>query len=410
MGAGKRRDLIKVGRNLETDHHFFQPVMKIRNQYFGANFEVQGPDGERDPAQTLKWRRLVRDVWQEFLLADSVVILWQDGGIPAAMNGEDVEYENKFGQEKVTIRLGTQKVSKELRKSLGEKLANALERDGKVEVLNGKTGTLNCRVLTLAKDGAGLAWPSMKAAMMDLAIIELLKIGEWNGAFARRNLVRQAKKGHEIKSGNLAGQPLHFYKTAFGKQLFKFLSEKIGYSELVGNFDLEFEYVFLPADFFDPKIYEAVHRRLMIWAGGAGLIAESSDKSDERFARGLDMLRNESLASRSLVSGFLEEVFSKFPGWTAGNRVAFSNSVFFTGKQLLAYVSQAATNGHMSPQTAREWLGLNEQVESRRMKESRDHVENYTPPFEAKQGMQTPGSAAPPTTAGGRPSGASSSQ
>jgi hypothetical protein len=337
------------------------------------------------------------------LLCDAVAVLWQDGGIPSAMQGEDVEYDNRFGQEKVTIHLGTRKVTKELRKSLGDQVANALEKDGKVEIRNGRTGTLNCRVLTTAKDGGGFPVPAVKAAMMDLAIIELLKIGEWNGAFARRNLIRQAKKGHEIKSGNLAGQPLHFYKSAFGKQLLKFLAEKIGYSEFVGNFDLAFEYVFLPADFFDPKIFDAVHRRLMTWAGGAGLVAEAVDKTDDRFTNGLDMLRHEAMEPRAMVAAFLEDIFEKAGGAKAAGRVVFSNSIFFTVKQLQAFVSQAATNGHMSPQSAREWLGLDEQRETRRMKAARKDSEGYMPPFEAKQGMQSAGAVEPPTTAGGRP-------
>lgn len=401
LGGGNRRGLIRVARSLEEDHHFYQPVMGIRKRYHGAGFEVQDSGGEQRKTETRKWARLARDVWAEFLLSDSVTVIWLDGGTPAVMQGEDVDFENKFGQEKVTIRMERQKVSKTLRKAIGDSFANALEKDGKIVIENGRSGLLNCRVLTTAKDGSGFPMPSVKAAMMDLAIIELLKIGEWNGAFARRNLIRQAKKGHEIKNGNLAGQPMHFYKTAFGKQLLKFLSEKIGYSEFVGNFDLEFDYVFLPADFFDAKIYDAVHRRLMTWAGGAGLVAEAVDKTDDRFTNGLDMLRHEVLEPRRMVAAFLEEILSKCGVREA--EVAFSNSIFFTVNQLQAYVSQAATNGHMSPQTAREWLGLDTAREANRMKAARKDPDGYMPPFEAKQGLVATGAVEPPTTSGGRP-------
>ncbi len=388
-----------MARMLEGENSYFQTIVGHRRRYYGAGFALVNGAGENDQKGTAKFSRLVKDVWMEYTLTDSAVVFWRKGGPPAVMNSEDVEYDNRFGREKVTLKLGKQRLNAQLRRSLGTKLSDALENTGKLVVEDGGDGDLFCRVLTAAKAGAGLAMPRVKAALMDLAIAEMLRLGEVNGAAARRTLFRHSKKGHEIKQGNLAGQPLHFFKSAFGKALIKTLQTMPGVGEFISNFDLSFDWVYLPAEFFDAKVYEAVDGRLAMWAGGAGLLAAVKNKQDGNFETALDSLRQEAMAERGAVGTFLTEIISEMGG--AGD-IGWDWSIFFSGKELKSFVSQASTNGHMSPQTAREWLHLDDKRESMRMRAAKDRKDDFTPPFEAKQGLLGDPAA---TTEGGRPPG-----
>lgn len=386
---------------LSEKHGFYGPVVRVRQRYFNAGFALVGADWEREDDLTDEWARFGRDVWQEFILADSAVVLWRDGGKPSVMHTEDVTYDDRGGVEKVTIAFSKAALTEEMRRTLGATLIAQIEKNGKITIVDGRTGTMNCRVLTRGKQGCGLVTPSVSSVMLDLAIWELLKIREWNGAFASRNVMRHAKKGHEIKSGNLAGQPLHFWKSAFAKQLLKALGGLSGYNEFSSNFDLNFEWVFLPGEFFDPKIFDSVTNRLMFWAGGAAMVAMATEeRQDSRFANGLDMMRDEARESREMVRVFLTEILRQVVG-KKFRGIEWSNTVFMPAKELKQFVAQAANNGHISPQTATEALGFNNQRERKRMLAAHQTPDAYSPPFEAKQGQS--GESTAPTTEGGRP-------
>ena len=86
-------------------------------------------------------------------------------------------------------------------------------------------------------------------------------------------------------------------------------------------------------------------------------------------------------------------------------QVTFNPLTLATLKNIIAYMTAGLTNGIMSPQTARKRMGLVEAVENANMKAARANKDNYTPVFEAKQGLlQEPENANDnPENTGGRP-------
>lgn len=389
----------------ERQNDFCDFFVRIKRQFFNAGFEIYTSTKKektkkfQEKAASYPFAALARDVWNEWLTCSNVVAFWRTAdkvpaeqlidGLPLVtiLNCEDVDYRNEFGVERVKIKLTPRKLSAKENKELGPRYAKALEEGGWLE-LDREEGE-NWRVLTTAKLGNGFGMPRFKAVFDDLSARELLKIGDWNGAWARKKLMRQMKKGHEIKDGPLAGMPEHFYTAKFGKALFKALQGQTGFIEMLTNFDMIFEYVFLNPDFFDPKIYKSIEERLYRWGGAAFLMLREGNPNPNL----TKVFQAEGLSEREIIGPFIEGILNdptfigKTPRGMETLRVRWDEWIFFNQAELRQMITFGLQNGILPPQLAQRALRIDTEEHLELMQEAIDKRELWTPAFEAKQGM-----------------------
>lgn len=425
------KDVMRQCRGLagKKPNVFVQWLIRMRIAFYNADFSLTSEGKVKETADWLSghaaypFGKLSRDIWTEYQVTSNAIAFWR-GSPNGARNGpqpppeskiaglprvtifdsEQVRFTNDFGVNIVFITPARRKLTDDEKAALGPRYAKAIE-DGKELKLDPRKGEFT-KVLTTAKVGYGLGMPQWKGIMQDLAILELLKIGDWNGAWARRKIMRHTKKGHESQYGNSAGSPDYFMKPEVAKKILKALDSKNGYAELISNFDQIMEYVYLGAEFFDAKVYEAIEMRLDRFAGAIGMMMRESANQSPYL---MSIFRAEGLAERDIVGSFIRDIVNDpdFQGDQkppAALMPQWDDTIFFNEKMLIAWIGFAYQNGFASPQTMRRYLRLSEVNENELMKAARTHSDDYQPIFEPKQGLLGPendGGAA--GAAGGRP-------
>lgn len=421
------KEVMKKARSLCEDNDFCNFLFRMKLQFFNAGFEIYSSEKPKAAERFLEnapdypFADLARDVWVDYLKCSNVVAFWVSrdkapdaqkvNGIPLVtiLNAEEVDYSNEFGVESVKIRLKKRTLTAKEREALGPRYAKAIE-NGELLELDKKEGE-NWKVLTNEKLGNGFGMPVWKAALDDLAARDLLKIGDWNGAWARKHLVRHGKKGHLIKDGPLAGMPEYFYNPKFGKKILQALQGAAGFMELMTNFDLQFDYVFLDPKFFDPAIYKGIEDRLAKWAGACLLMLREGNPNPNLSK----MFKTEGESERSIVGRFLEGIINdptfqpeSLPKGMQRLHVRWDPWVFFDAEQLRQMITFGLQNGVMSPQLAQRAMGVDGREHKALMGEAHKDSEQFTPVFEAKQGMasgEAGNSGGDAGKTGGRPPG-----
>lgn len=407
----KPSERFKQARELSESSDFFGSVIYLKNLFFNDGFNF----GERQNKPLLKWlrgknydfARVADDVWQEWLICDNVVAFWiatKDEKLPivTVLDCEMCEYRNAFGIETLSVQLPklglTDADYKRLKdKGLDERYIDAL-RTGKKLVLDESKGEF-FKVLTRAKLGRGLGPPRVDSVLQQLSIMEVLGIGDWAWARQMSRAMRQFQKGHEIKQGPWSGQSMHFLKAAEASQIKKANAKKEGAYDSATNFDLNVKFPFPDPRVFDQKKYDGTLARLEFWAGPIGkLLLAISEQSPYA----MDMFQAEGFAHRQKVGEFLRSIFmhESFIGTDrpSADLVPRWNPRSFTSiKNLTELARFGYTDGIVSPQTVREWLGVSDEEEGDRQEAASKKPKRYTPPFEAKQGMVAGGNR------GGRP-------
>jgi hypothetical protein len=415
------RDIIRKCRQLVDGrtNDFLDFVIRTKMQFFNAGFEIWTPTNKKktdtfaERSSNYPFAALSRDVWKEWLTCSNVVAFWRDRGqIPAdqlidgmprvtILNAEDVEYHNDFGVESVKIFLKARKLTAAEREALGPRYANAIEKGLALEL--SKAEGENWKVLTTAKLGNGFSTPRLRAIFDDLAARDLLKIGDWNGAWARKHLIRHGKKGHAIKDGPLAGMPEYMFRDKYGKALNKSLESAPGFMNLISNFDLLFEYVYLNPDFFDPKIYKGIQDRLTEWAGACMLMLRDGNPNPNL----TKMFQAEGLAEREIVGPFLESILNDPTFRTTTVRgmenlqVRWDEWIFFNQAELRQMITFGIQNGVMSPQSVQRAMRIDSDEHLELMTAAIGKRELWTPAFEAKQGMAAGEAGLAPGNSGG---------
>ena len=402
------REVIRKCRELidKRTNDFCDFVTRTKLQFFNAGFEIWTPTKKEqtqrfiDNAGNYPFADLARDTWKEYLTCSNIVAFWMDkakatqpqliDGMPRVtiLNADDVEFHNEFGIESVKIHLKSRTLTAAEKAALGPRYARAIEQ-GKMLELDRALGE-NWKVLSTAKLGNGFGMPRWRAVFDDLAARDLLKIGDWNGAWARKHLVRHGKKGHLIQHGALAGMPEYFYNPKFGDKLVKKLQSATGFMELVTNFDLLFEYVYLNPDFFDPKVYKGIEDRLTKWAGACMLMLREGNPNPNLSK----IFQAEGLAERELIGRFLEGILNDptfrpkgQPRGMEDLQVRWDEWVFFNQDELRQMITFGIQNGIMSPQSVQRAMRLDSDEQMALMTEAIKKRDQFTPVFEAKQGM-----------------------
>ena len=385
--ATTTRDRFEKARKIHETNSYVRDTLHLKEVFFNKGFAVSGIEAVEAGYDC---GQLARDVWGEFLLCDNVVAFWREReeGEPLPLvtifDCEQVEYSDAFGMNRVKFIPKAAKLDAKTRKALGPRYAEAIEK-GKPLELSRQQG--ECwRVLKVGKRGKGLVSPGIYSVFEKLSALELLEIGDWAGAWTMKNVIRQIKKGHEIKTGNLAGQPLHFITKKISDAIKSELRTKTGAHDAVTNFDIDILYKFLDPRFFDAKKYDGILGRLKAWAGAAGQLL---DAQLSPFV--CEVLDAEMKAARGMVGPFLEGVLND-PGFLGAARgaalkVVWDEHAAMPWKIRLELIRLGYTNGLLSPQSAREMFGFDDAKESGRLLEAHQHPKQYWPPFEAKQGF-----------------------
>lgn len=385
---------------------FVQWLIRMHVTFYNRDFQVT-TDGDLDKTQ--KWldahanypfKKLSRAIWREYEICSSVVAFWRENsesfpdttridGLPqiTIFDCERTRYQNDFGVESVFVTPERRKLSKIEKAALGPRYADAIENGTELQ-LDPKLGE-RFKVLTTAKVSSGFGMPRWKAAFDDLAILDLLKIGDWNGAWARRKLVRHTAKGHEISQGPQQGSPTFFLDVKYAKKLLDTLNKSNGYSELITNFDQVMKYMYVDPEFFDPKVYESVELRLDRYAGAVGMMMRESTTPSPYL---MPVFRAEGLEERDVVGSFIEEIMNDptFYGKAAPPSrllATWDPTIFLNEKMLMSWFAFAYSNGIASPQTMRRYMNFQAKSESELIRDAKAHREDYEPVFEPKQGL-----------------------
>lgn len=378
------KDRFLKARSIYESNSYVRDVLQLQTAFFNKGFKVSGLE-----APGYNFGQLARDVWGEFLLCDNVVAFWRDKEVESdslplvtIFDCEQVDYEDAFGMDRVKLTFGKSPLDAEAKKALGPRYAKALE-SGKPLILDREEGE-RWKVLKRGKRGKGLVSPRIYTVFEKLSALELLEVGDWSGAWTMKNVIRQIRKGHEIKSGQLAGQPHHFIKKEESAAILKANKNKSGAYDAVTNFDVDILYKHLDPRFFDAKKYDGILGRLAAWAGAAGCILATQQS---QFV--CEVFEAEGEEARGMVGPFLESILNDadFCGVKNGNaKVTFDPQAFMPFKIRLELTRMGYTNGLLSPQSAREMSGFDDKLESERLLEAHKNPEQYWPPFEAKQG------------------------
>jgi len=134
----------------------------------------------------------------------------------------------------------------------------------------------------------------------------------------------------------------------------------------------------------------------MGWGGWAALMVMKGF-SQMRGNRGdvSELIRSDVLGWREEIEEFVGDLFNhrdfRLPGEVPWLGIRFSKNLLYTTEELTALARTLSSTGLGSFQTVREdYLGLDDLAESKLMQDSHERREDFTPPFEPKQGLLNP--------------------
>jgi hypothetical protein len=213
---------------------------------------------------------------------------------------------------------------------------------------------------------------------------------------------RHWKCGHEIKQGNMAGKPTHFWKKKIGDALRAIFSDKLGFlGDYTGNFDQSLEYPHEDVKYFDEAKWKSPEHQLIAWGGPIAemMVADSLRPFINQ------MFKSEVLECRARMKLFLESVINQAFAPPVDLKICWSNTIFHDSKTQADLLNFGLTSGPISQSTWREEAGLNDARENaKKEQEAKDAGKGKTkfePMFDAAHG--DPQQQA--TAKGGRPTG-----
>lgn len=408
-----RREQGALCRRAAGTNWFLRPVLGLRQAATVAGFRATAGVNEdyRD------WLAdLVDDMVDEDLHTSNVVCLWRKGGdgVPRVevLDMAQVDYRSCGGVERITISVSKDPVlrSKEAyemaRAALGDKMAKACLQGGSATILKGHDDEWDFEVSMDGKNRGALVVPEVVSVLDPLDYMELMGVGDWNLGWARKDVIRMIKKGYKVTQGQGAGVNSVDIKEPEIEELGTAWSGINGNVTIPANHDVDPSYLLVDSGVFDPKQVKSAIERLMVFGGLEAVTLFDSFSQQNGVAPSL--LRNareRGIARRARMERLLRRVLAadEFQDVVDAPRAEFAWSMrpFYSVTDLMELVRGTA-DGVASPQTRREMLDLDDTRESERMREAHARREDYTPPFEARQGMAA-GGGGEPGSEGGRP-------
>jgi hypothetical protein len=243
------------------------------------------------------------------------------------------------------------------------------------------------------KDSSPLPVPPLVTILDDLDFVEAIRVGDWNGAKSRWEIIRHTKKGYAVTSGNNAGLPRNNAKKEELKAILAAMKRILGKQDLVTNFDQEVEWLTFPKEHFHEELLREVKQRLLFWSGVFGVLLLKTDSQITGLSTFMmDQLRAEVLAFREDFSEFLVEIFNSesfLKGIPNAPRLVpqWDVKLLYSGKALIELATAYSTYAIAAPQTVRELFGIDNEAESELFRLAHEKPEDYTPVFEPRQGI-----------------------
>lgn len=452
------RNQFSTCRGIAETNWYGTWVCDVRAMYYGAGFKFKGEKAQKWAGQHLMknpdkvsgdeianlrasllgggdldddsakfagigydFEQVVQDAIKEFVINDQAILMWRvnedSDELPyvESLDLENVIYECCPGSyEKITFvykqnydfRVAYNMNSDIYDGFYGRERCRKMCTGGKYVVYkNGKGAGADA----IWKDGKDQEWnfvyrgkgksgrlskPSMIGLADDLDFIELKKLGDWNGAWKRKNVHIVAKKGENITSGALAGNKKLMPTGGQLKKLAENLSEKEGTSNIAVAGDTHLDYLTLASEFFGGGITEDSLRRLVNWGGFATMmLMEGFSPAHGVSPYVMNQLRVEVRNARKLIVKLLYDVFNHpdFLGDLSDSAPLlvpeFDESVLYNNEEMAKRISQMRDSGIASVETVREFMHVDHDLEGDRLEEEHKNRKRVTPAFEMNQGL-----------------------
>lgn len=399
--AMPRKHIGQLARLVSERNWFVRKVLAGRLGVYSMGFRFAGDDAQAwAESGTYDFAQMQEDMILEWLVSDAVVAWWnrnpEDGSLPVVniTNLEEVDYEVIGGIPQITVELkSNSKLDDSFKEKLGERLFEAFKKGRKLIIPKGDPD-FDFQVMKTGKSAANGFQPSAMIGIFDdLDFIEAIRVGDWNGAKARWEIIRHTKKGAAITNGPNSGSTRNNAKSADLKMILKAMKEIYGKTDIATNYDQEIDWKTFPKEHFHADLLLETKQRLLFWSGVFGILLMKSDAQISGLAAFLmEQLRTEVLSFRQRFSRFLRSIYQSesfrqgipempdlVPQW--------SQDGLLTLDAFTKLVTTLATYGLAAPQTLRELFGIDDGREGDRMEKSHENLKRVTPAYEPRQGQ-----------------------
>ncbi len=400
-----RRDIDGLARLVTERNWFARTVHQMRLAVYSQGFRFTtkeardwaAPEGVID-RPLYDFRKSQKDMIEEWLISSAIIVWWrkdaEQGTLPVLNipNAGDVEHEFVGGVEQISIRMRRQKLAEEQKSIIGQRLFDCICKGTRFIIKRGDTD-FDFRVMKQGKDGCPLPVPSLVTIFDDLDFVEAIRVGDWNGAKARWEIIRHTTKGYPTGSGPNAGLPRNNAKTADLKAIAKAMKEILGKQDVVTNFDQEIAWITFPKEHFHEDLLREVKQRLLFWSGVFGVLLLKTDSQITGLSGFMmDQLRAEVTAFREEFTTFLTSIYQSesfrkgymdapilIPEWSVKS--------LYSSKALIELVTALSTYAIAAPQTIRSLFGLDDDDESELFLKAHEEPKRYSSVYEPRQGI-----------------------
>jgi hypothetical protein len=391
---------MRACRALAAVNEFVTPILTRRWMCLQGGFRIAG-----ERAATRFFKPIVADLLWEHLVMDNCVLLFRRGEpepVVTTLDCERVVYEVVAGRQRIRLLAGSGHANIGLTNQDRQTLLDSIGKEmygvffgGREMILWEDDEEWGFVVSTLGKRGAGFRTPSLVPLLDVVDYLTLMGVGDWNLAWFRKDVIRQIKKGYKVTGGQGAGLDSVNITPNEVQQLGEGFKRVSGNTNIPTNHDVDLGYVLVPPEAFDEAQVAGAVKRLLTW-GGIEAVALFGNFSQQNGAAA-SLMRNaqvEAAYRRSVAVDLVQQLLDQ-PEFSVLlkkepdiDKLVFcwSNTGLFSVDELKT-LSATLGGGVASPQTVRELWGLDDEIESARMRESQADPDAYIPVFEAKQGL-----------------------
>jgi hypothetical protein len=398
----ERKALGRIARLVVERNWFASGVHRINKGLYGSGFRFRNPEAQTwAAAGSYPFKRIHDDILEEWLISDAVVAFWRTDAAPGTLpyieipDMDDVDYSVVGGVPRIEVTVARDpKIAENLKEVVGPRMWECIRTGKRITIVQGGGGTgYDFAIMKAGKSHKPVQAPALTSILDDLDFIEAVRVGDWNGAWSRRELIRHTKKGYGVSSGPNAGTARNNAKYAEIMAILKAMKSIMGKTDIATNFDQDISWLAFPKEFFGAEMLEASLQRLIFWGGLAAILLLKTDSQITGLSGFLtDRIRVQVESFREDFAPFLASIFNNpsfrtnFPD-APDLTPAWSVKPLYTGESLTRLATFYTTNAIVSPQTLREMLGIDDAVESARLRDAHLRREDFTPPYEPRQGL-----------------------
>lgn len=396
-----RKALTKIARLVVERNWFARPVHQLNKAIYGAGFRFKDKEARKWAADgSFPFQSVHDDLLDEWLVSDSVVAFWRKspeaGKLPMIhvpdMNNVEYSVTGGIPQIKVTIA-ADRKIKEELKEKIGLRMWNAIKKGEPLTIIKGIDEDFEFEILKSGKSTSPIQPPAITGILDDLDYIEAVRVGDWNGAYSRREIIRHTKKGYGVSSGPNAGTTRNNAKYKEIQAILTAMKSILGKTDVATNFDQEIAWLMFDPKFFDPKMLESALQRLIFWGGLPAILLLKTDSQITGLSGFLhDRVRTQVEGFRQRFGPFLAAIFNSqgfkhnFPD-APDLTPAWSVKSLYTNDGLSKLATLLHTYGIAAPPNIRAMFDIDDEEESSAMLKAHENRKAYTPPFEPRQGL-----------------------